>query len=71
MSNKADKITLDDIVFENRNKEYGAYYLRKNYRSYLTRALIYGTSIFVLLFGGAYTYNNYICLKYKLMQIEK
>lgn len=60
MSSKAENVTLDDMVFENRNKEYGAYYLRKNYKGYLTRALIYGTSIFVLLFGGAYTYNNYI-----------
>jgi periplasmic protein TonB len=60
MSNNQNKVTLDDMVFENRNKEYGAYYLRKNYKSYLTRAMIIGTSIFVLVFGGAYTYQNYI-----------
>jgi protein TonB len=59
MSN-INKETLDDIVFANRNKEYGAYYLRKNYRSYLNRAFIYGTGIFLLVFGGAYTYNNII-----------
>lgn len=60
MSNNPNKVTLDDMVFENRNKEYGAYYLRKNYKSYLTRAVTLGVGIFVLLFGGAYTYQNYI-----------
>ncbi|MCP9754820.1 energy transducer TonB [Lacihabitans sp. CCS-44] len=51
---------LDDIIFENRNKEYGAYFLRKNYSRYLTKAMIIGSSFFVLLFGGAFTYNKYI-----------
>jgi periplasmic protein TonB len=59
MSNSKDKMTLDDMVFENRNKEYGAYHLRTNYKNYLTKALIYGSSVFILLFGGAYTYNKY------------
>ncbi|MBP6619193.1 MAG: TonB family protein [Leadbetterella sp.] len=51
---------FDDIIFENRNKEYGAYYLRKNYNHYLTKAMVIGSSFFVLLFGGAFTYNKYI-----------
>lgn len=51
---------FDDIIFENRNKEYGAYFLRKNYSNYLTRAMIMGSSCFILLFGGAFTYNKYI-----------
>lgn len=38
--------TLDDIVFENRNKSYGAYDLRTNYRSVLTKAFIFGTILF-------------------------
>lgn len=32
--------SLEEIVFKNRNKEYGAYYLRKNYRKYMTASLI-------------------------------
>ncbi len=60
MSNNQEKVTLDDMVFENRNKEYGAYYLRKNYKSYINRAMIYGIGLFMLVFGGAYTYQNYI-----------
>jgi protein TonB len=60
MSNKPEKVTLDDMVFETRNKEYGAYYLRKNYKSYLTRAVIFGAGFFILVFGGAYTYERFI-----------
>ena len=33
---------LEDIVFKNRNKEYGSYYLRKRYRKYVTISLIFG-----------------------------
>jgi len=33
------KIDIDEIVFEKRNKDYGAYFLRKAYNKYVTRAL--------------------------------
>lgn len=34
------KTTIDEIVFEKRNKEYGAYYLRTKYNRYVSRALL-------------------------------
>lgn len=40
--------SLDEIVFENRNKEYGAYDLRTSYRRILTRSMIIGTLIFCI-----------------------
>jgi len=40
---------MDEIVFENRNKLYGAYMLRKMYNRQLTRAFILAT---ILLAGG-------------------
>ena len=40
---------LDEIVFRNRNKEYGAYELRTKYKKFVTRSLV--ISIAVLLFG--------------------
>ena len=40
--------TLDDIVFANRNREYGAYSLRKGYPKTVTRALIIGGILFTL-----------------------
>ena len=41
---------LDDIVFEDRHKAYGAYALRKHYDHTLTKALLIGVSVFLLLF---------------------
>ena len=41
-------LTLDDFVFANRNKEYGAYDLRKAYPKAATRALIIGAVLFIL-----------------------
>ncbi|HCN51521.1 MAG TPA: TonB family protein [Chryseobacterium sp.] len=41
-------LTLDEIVFENRNKEYGAYDLRHQYPRLLTKSFIVGTALFLL-----------------------
>jgi periplasmic protein TonB len=41
-------MTLDDFVFANRNKEYGAYDLRKTYPWTATRSLVIGAVLFVL-----------------------
>lgn len=40
-----------DIIFEGKNKEYGAYDLRKTYNDRMKKALI-GMAIIALLFGG-------------------
>lgn len=42
-----------DILFEGRNKDYGAYSLRKDYNRRLMKAM-YGTLLLVLLFIGGY-----------------
>ncbi len=47
-SNLATKASLDDIVFEGRNKAYGAYVLRKLYNSHITKAAIIATILFFL-----------------------
>jgi protein TonB len=44
-----DTPTLDEIVFENRNKEYGAYDLRKNYSRVLSKSFFIGGSVFLFL----------------------
>jgi len=44
-----EHLTLDEIVFENRNKEYGAYDLRFNYSKILTKSFIIGTVLFLVL----------------------
>ena len=58
--------TLDEIVFENRNKAYGAYDLRTNYRSMLTKAFILGTLLFCI---AAIT--PFVIMKIKQMQAKE
>ena len=48
MAETPQNATLDDIVFANRNQEYGAYSLRKGYPKTVTRALIIGGILFTL-----------------------
>lgn len=57
--------TLDEIVFENRNKAYGAYDLRNNYRSVLTKSFILGTILFLV---AALT--PFVVMKLKEMNAE-
>jgi periplasmic protein TonB len=40
--------TLEDIIFRNRNKSYGAYSLRADYQKVVSRALIIGIGVFGL-----------------------
>ncbi|MFD3002188.1 energy transducer TonB [Pontibacter toksunensis] len=47
-SNLAAKASLDDIVFEGRNKAYGAYLLRRLYNNHITKAAIIATVLFLL-----------------------
>ncbi|WP_232066249.1 MULTISPECIES: energy transducer TonB [Hymenobacter] len=41
--------SLNDIVFEGRNKAYGAYVLRRLYNKHVTRALLIAVALFALL----------------------
>lgn len=55
----ASNITLDEIVFEGRNKDYGAYSLRKNYSRYLTKASLIGIGIFGGALLAAWSFNKF------------
>jgi periplasmic protein TonB len=55
--NKILNADILDIIFEGRNKEYGAYDLRKTYNKRLVRAIIGMAIILVLLFGGFFLAN--------------
>ena len=44
-NNKTKAPTFDEIIFEFRNKEYGAYVLRKKYNKYMTIALSIGVVV--------------------------
>lgn len=41
--------SLDDVIFEHRNKAYGAYLLRQKYSNHIKKAALVGTSLFLLM----------------------
>ncbi|MBA4851303.1 energy transducer TonB [Emticicia sp. BO119] len=49
-------VTLDEILFEHRNKDYGAYELRKSYTSTVNRAMWIGITAFSALFITSYIF---------------
>ena len=49
---------LIDLIFDGRNKEYGAYELRKSYAKRINKALFITTAIAALAFGGAVLASN-------------
>jgi protein TonB len=51
-SNKILQADILDILFEGKNKEYGAYELRKTYNGRLVKSLIVTGSVIALLIGG-------------------
>ncbi|HMK05671.1 MAG TPA: hypothetical protein VK489_15825, partial [Ferruginibacter sp.] len=51
-ANKILNADVLDIIFDGKNKSYGAYQLRKNYNKTLTKALIITASILLLIFIG-------------------
>ncbi|RYG05238.1 MAG: energy transducer TonB, partial [Chitinophagaceae bacterium] len=48
-----------DILFEGRNKEYGAYELRRTYNKRMTVSIVSMTAFIALLFGGYLLANNF------------
>lgn len=52
-ANKILSADILDLIFEDRNKDYGAYELRKTYNRRITRALIITASIAALALGGS------------------
>ena len=55
--NKILNADILDIIFDGKNKSYGAYELRKSYNARLTRALIITASVLLLIFLGSVLMN--------------
>ncbi len=51
-----ENLSLDEIVFQNRNKEYGAYDLRTEYPKLLTKSFIFGTIFFLVAVISPFVY---------------
>ncbi len=56
LGNNANR--LNDVIFENRNKNYGAYAIRSSYDDSLKKSLLYMMSIVALIFGSVIINNK-------------
>lgn len=56
--NKILSANLLDLIFDERNKEYGAYELRKTYARRVTKSLLITGSVAVLVFAGTVLANS-------------
>lgn len=56
-ANKILSADVLDLVFEGRNKEYGAYELRKTYNKRITTALLITAAVALLAFGASFLAN--------------
>jgi protein TonB len=57
-ANKILNADILDLVFEGRNKDYGAYELRKTYNGRMKKALIITASIAFIALGGSFLANS-------------
>jgi len=68
--NKILNADILDIIFEGKNKEYGAYELRKTYNKRLIKAIIGTAAIILLLFIGYFLSNLNGGAKKQALQVE-
>lgn len=81
MGRKKEILSFDEIVFENRNQDYGAYILRKKYNSTVVKSILAGIILmtvsvvvpFLAFYKKPYTYNaggrgNYVAVKMENIQ---
>ena len=49
---------LNEVIFENRNKAYGAYAIRESYSDSLKKSILCLSGLVILLFGSVFAYNK-------------
>ncbi|KAA3439277.1 energy transducer TonB [Rufibacter hautae] len=57
-TNHAYAATLDDMIFEGRNKAYGAYVLRKLYNQHISQAVLYAIALSLIFFSAPFLANK-------------
>ncbi|MCE9538615.1 MAG: TonB family protein [Bacteroidetes bacterium] len=57
-TNHTSSESFNDIIFENRNKEYGAYAIRRSYNDNLSKALLSSASLFGIIVFSAFLFTK-------------
>jgi protein TonB len=65
------KVEIDELLFAQKNKEYGAYKLRKSYKKYLTIAMWIAIFVIVVTTTGPTIYNTIFPPKVEMVQKRK
>jgi len=65
MKSEEPNISINDIIFENRNKSYGAYFLRKLYGSNVSIALLIAASSFTVILITPIIYKKFFAKEKK------
>jgi protein TonB len=60
MKSRVLQLDFLDLIFLNKNKDYGAYFLRRNYPSYLTISLFVAVLLFISGSLGQFLYTKYL-----------
>jgi protein TonB len=63
-------VTFEELLFSNRNKEYGAYVLRKSYTKHLIIAVILSVTIFSLLVSSPLCFKKEITVSKPLSYVD-
>lgn len=75
MNSITNQNSMHEMLFEKRNKDYGAYVIRATYNDAVIKALATVASTLLLFLGSAYAYNNYFAerpvMKEKVWEIEE
>lgn len=53
-----DSGKLNEVIFENRNKAYGAYAIRAAYNDSLKKSILFLSGLVILVFGSVFAYNK-------------
>jgi protein TonB len=67
---KTVELPIEEIIFENRNKAYGAYTIRKSYPKSVTKALAYSATFLTLLLVSPVIYKQFYPQEFELIKGE-
>lgn len=59
---------MNEMLFDRKNKDYGAYAIRTTYNDAVIKSLLTVSTVLLLFIGSAYAYNNYFAEKPKVKE---
>src|SRR4051794_35367205 len=71
-TDKKDHVhSMDEIVFEQRNKSYGAYFLRRRYSDYVVTATLIAVALFSIILISPVAYSKFFGKQQDIENLKK